>query len=513
MHASSLQSQKWGKMMPALVLGIFSTVMLSPVNLPAQEVDGDFEGEKTWTDKAGNTHDVKADPKALLKDGKVRQALNKILTDGKVSDADDELFESFAQCYVRRLTWKENAATLPMDRRELKKQLIRLGKAPAADLHTRLNSLTLQVCSDVAKDPRYPRAVRINCTLMLAELDEREHNAGTGQAAVSLPAATAALVDLMSDDKQQLFIRLEAMIALMRHIHPGLAPALQTKAVEALVKIIKEPVPEGKELAGQVWLRFRASDLLLAMIDSKLPVDQTVLAESLAELIDDEKLPEWARAVYAGDLGKLEGKSLPAAQSGPAIRALAGLMLAILQASPFMTYEPDEAVAEQPGGTRQVDKKDPKKDSKEEKKAEKADEKKDGKESDKSAPAATAEPLSPSAQKLLSEEMLWQLARIRRALFGKDAPTKDKGPDARLGLHSAASDADKAIAEKVVSDIDKSVKALTEVPDKLDKLADILQTANEDLEDILSGPSETTETATADHPDSGQPDEKVAAGR
>lgn len=485
MFATQFHSVKLGKIRSASLCGAIAVALASllPLNALGQEADGDFAGEKTWTDKAGQKHDIKA---PSPKDSKGRQAYNKISNAGKTSDdADEEVFNSRAQYWVHALTWKENITNLPSERKELKKQLINLGKAAAPDLHKRLNELALQVYTSVASDPRYPRAVRINCTLMLGELDEREYNAGaTPPQAVPLPAATSALVDLIADEKQPLYIRLEAMIALMRHVQPSMPPALQTKAIDALLAILKTPVPEDKSLAGQVWLRIRASGLLLAMIEHKLPVDQAALASSLATLLSDDKLPSWARAIYAGDLGHLDGKSLPAAENGPTIRALATLMLAILQASPFLPEEKAEA-----DETADSGKKDDKK--------EKATDDKDGKKDDKKA---EAEPLSPGAQKLLSEEIMWQLARIRRALYGKDAPAaRQDAPDDTLGLYSTANDADKATAKKVVEQLDKSVKALTEVPNALDKVADTLQKANDVLEDVLtSAPAEDQQTALAD---------------
>jgi hypothetical protein len=492
MFAIELHTVKSGRFLAAALCGALAPLLLSLSlrSTLAQEADGDFAGDKTWTDKAGQKHDIKA---PNIKDSKIRQALNKVATEGKTSsDTEEELFENWSQYLAHALTWRENITNLPNERRELKKQLIRLGKATAPNLHDRLNDLALQLCTAVAKDPRYPRAVRINCTLMLGDLDEREYNAGANQQSVSLPAATSALVDLIADEKQQLFIRLEAMIALMRHTQPNMPAAIQTKAVDALLNILKTPVPEDKSLAGHVWLRFRASDLLLVMIETKLPVDQAAMATSLSALLSDEKLPTWARAAYAGDLGRLDGKSLPAAQNGPTIRALATLMLTILQASPFLPDESAEEEAQPDDGGKKDDKKSEKKDTKKDEKGK--DEKKDDKKS------AEAPPLSPAAQKLLSEEMMWQLARIRRALYGKDAPTgKEKGPDATLGLYAAASDADKAIAKKIVGQLDDSVKTLTEVPNSLGKVADTLQKAVDTLEDVLTGPeAEQAQTAMAD---------------
>ncbi len=509
MHANFLQTGILGKMLRPTLFGA-AAVTLSVLwsgPLTAQEADGDFEGERTWTDKTGKTHDIKPEsPK-----DKSKQIISKLKSEGKIStDADEEVFENWAAGKVRALTWKENITSLPAARKELKKQLIHFGKAPVQDLHNRLNSVALEICTAVAKDPRYPRAVRINCTLMLADLDEREYNAGTSQEAIVLPGATSALIDLVGDVKQPAFIRLEALIAMIRHVQPknGMAQALQPKAVEALMTTLQTPIAEGKDLQGQAWIRLRASYVLLTMIDSKMPVDQPALATALATLIADDKLPSWIRAALAGDLGTLDGKSLPPAKIGPTVRSLAGLMLAISQDSPFVAEEAAE---------QEADADDAKKDS-DKKGTEKKDPKKDGnkkpaeaEKSEEQVAVAESEEISPAAQKLLSEQMMWQLARIRRALYGKDAATtRDSAPSADHGLIVGANDADKANISKIVKHIDSAVKSLADVPEGLQKLADTLRSANEDLEDLVGAP--VAEQATAQAPKGGAPRSGPPAG-
>lgn len=504
--------------LPLFVFGLTAVVLslCSPMKVAAQQADGEFEGERTWTDKAGDRHEVKP---PNPKDSKIRTALGKMRTEGKASsDADEELFNNFAQNLVRQLTWKENVSRLPDERKELKKQLIQWGKAPAADLHKRLNELALQVCTEVAKDARYPRAVRINCVLMLSDLDEREHNAGAQQPAVPLPGATAALVELLADEKQPPFIRYVSIVALMRHVQPAMPAALQGQAAEALQKIMSTPVPDGKQLNWHVWSCVRASDVLLSMVEHKLPVDQAALAGSLAGLLADENLPFWPRSIYAGDLGKLDSKSLPPAEITATVRALDSLVLAILQSSPFMPGEAEAEEAEREaarpsreasGRTREAagSNREPAAGTREAAagNGQDGDDKKDDKK----------EEISPAAQKLLSEEMMWQLARIRRGLYGKEAPAaRDDRPDAILGLHAAASDADKAAITKIVAQIDKCVKALTDVPDKLDKVAETLRDANQELEGLFAEAVEQPQTAMADKEGAaGKPAGKAAGSR
>lgn len=515
MHASFSTRGSVVRHLPALFFA--ATVLALPCSSPelaAQEADGSFEGERTWADKDGKTHEVKAPD--TKKDSKIRAALRRMQTEGKKSgDADEELFNNWAQSVVRPLTWKENIARLPEIRKELKKYLIQFSKSAAPDVHDLLNSLALQICTEAIKDARYPRAVRINCILMLADLDAREHNAGARQVAVPLPGATSALVELLADEKQPLFIRFESIIALIHHVQPAMPAALQGQAAEALLKIMTSPIPEGKQMAGQVWLRFRASDVLLAMVEQKLPVDQAALAGALATLLTDENLPLWARSAYAGDLGKLDGKTLSQDKVATTVQSLNGLVLAILQSSPFMPEEaPEEEAGAEAGGrpSREAGgrnreppaaNRQPAASNREGGNREAGAEKKEEKK----------EEITPSAQKLLSEEMMWQLARIRRALCGKDvaAPRNDR-PDAKLGLHAAASNTDQAAITKIVEQIDDCVKALTDVPDNLDKVAETLGNANQELEGLLAAPAvDQEQTAMADKEDgSGKPAGKTA---
>lgn len=509
MHASCFQSLPRGGVFVGGLRAITVALSLLPaLTVSAQEADGDFEGEKTWTDKVGNVREIKA-PSPRDKN---RQRLMTIVREGKwTADAEEEMVRDWLEFYVRSITWKEHLANLHSVRKELKKQLINTGKAPAADLHKRLNDMTLKVCTEVAQDPRYPRAVRYNCMLMLGELDEREYNSNTGDTAVPLPAATTEMLDTVADAKQHLFIRLAAVIGLKRHAQLGIAPALQGRVADTLLGVLQKPAAEGKVAIGQVWLRFVVADLLHAMIEKKIAVDQAKLATALAALIDDEASPTWARAKLAGELGKLNGASVPPAQILPTVKVLAGLMLAISQASPFAVDETAAAMEDNAqkatekkstdkkvADKKATDKKATDKKTTDKKTADRSDPKKSDKAEPASASAATEAP-SPTVQKLSSEEMIWQLSQIRLALYGKDAPAgKEKGPDAALGLYSAADDVTKKIIGKIVGHIDEIVKSAAGVPDAkdvLNKLADTLRTANQDLEDLLSGP--TAEAAEA----------------
>lgn len=447
----------------------------------AQEADGDFEGEKQYVAKDGSTREIK-EPNS-----RERKKFNDLFPVGKASSKEEEqLFEDIAHYYVYALTWKENASHLDQKRKDLKnKVLVPAGQKnrTVTDLHKRLNELTLTTCRAVAEDAKYPRVIRIGCVLMMGELDSQEVQPGVS-AAVPLPEATSALKEMASNPKEYLPLRILAVIGLIRQAHPpgapptaiGIAAPLQAQVVDSMLAILDEPVAERKQRTGQVWLRFRTAELLQVMASKQIPIDQSKLAAAVTTLIADETIPAWERARLAGELGRVDAKSLQATNVAPAVRSLAALMLAASQASPFLPAEPAEEEDEE---KKADDKKDPKK--KDEGKDEKNDEKKDE--------------ISPAAQKVSSEELLWQLSQIRLALYGKEAATaKTSEPSAMSGLFVAADDTTKAVIAKIVNHIDQIVKSLSDsktfgTPKGMEKLGDMLVTANQDLEDLLTVPA------------------------
>lgn len=449
-----------------------------------QEADGDFEGEKQYTAKDGSTRELK-EPNS-----RERKKFTDLFVQGKTNNKDEEqIFEDAAHYYVYALTWKENATLLDQKRKDLKnKYLVQAGQKnrTVTDLHKRLNELTLTTCRAVAEDAKYPRVIRYGCVLMIGELDSQEYQAGMSQSSVPLPEATSALIEMVADPKQHLMNRIGAVLGLIRHAHFGIAAPLQPKLTEAMLGVFDEPLLEGKKRIGQAWLQFRIAQLLNAVAAKQIAVDQAKLAAALISLIADDTLPAWERSILAGDLGRLDGKTLQAVKSGPAVRSLAALMLAASQASPFLPADTSEEEAEEEAA---ADKKD--------------DKKKDG-EKDEKKKEEKKDEISPAAQKVISDELLWELSQIRLALYGKDAATaKDKEPSAISGLFVTADDGTKATIAKIVTHIDKIVVSLAnpktlDDPKLKEKLGNTLVTANQDLEDVLSAPA--AEEAQANTP-------------
>ena len=67
------------------------------------------------------------------------------------------------------------------------------GRAPAPDVHKRLNALTLEKCKQFVADERYPRVVRVNCVNLVGELNQEESRAGSAASVVPLPDVSELL--------------------------------------------------------------------------------------------------------------------------------------------------------------------------------------------------------------------------------------------------------------------------------------------------------------------------------
>jgi hypothetical protein len=353
--------------------------------------------------------------------------------------------------------------------------------------------------------------------LMIGELDSDENQPGTANSTVPWATATTALLEFAHNEKQYVALRLGAVIGLKRHTLLGVAPSVQPQLAEALLGVLGTPLGDENN-QGQIWLRLAAADVLHEALKRQppLPVDQAKFAAALAARIDEEQMPNWARAKLAGELGKLQGRNVPAGQIPATARSLAGLMLAICQASSFAADAEADAQKDKPedGAKKGSDKKAGEKKADKKGTEGKGEGKKDDKKDEKpeaAANAAAAQPPSPAVQKINAEEMIWQLSQIRLALYGKDAPVgKEKGADPALGLRAAAAeDSSKTMIDKVVGHIDELVPLLVGVPEAKDvftKLADNLRTTIDDLDDLLAVPaSQEQDAPPAAQPVAGRP--------
>src|SRR5215469_4804207 len=313
MYASNSKTVVRGKVLFWRLLSGMALLLISAVPAPAQEVDGDFDGETQYVDKEGNARDIKEPT------NKERKKVLELFVVGKATSKEDEqTFEDFAHFHLNAITLNKNASVLEGKRKELKKYLVMCGQKnrTVTDLHKRFNELTLTTCRQVAEDPKYPRAIRFNCMLMIGELDSEENVVGTPNSTVPWAAATTALMEIAGNEKQYVALRLGAVIALKRHTSLGVAASLQPQLAETLLKILGTPLgDEGNQ--GQIWLRLAAAEVLRddrkqSQEEKKqplLPVDQGKFAAALAAQVEDEQMPNWARARLAGELGKLKGNS------------------------------------------------------------------------------------------------------------------------------------------------------------------------------------------------------------
>ncbi|HEV7226276.1 MAG TPA: hypothetical protein VGN42_26450, partial [Pirellulales bacterium] len=226
--------------------------ILSSIDGPAAraaEPDGEFEGEHSYKLPDGKEVQLKE-----LSSKARNQARNKIfdvLKVGKAATAEDEkAFADYFRLLIAELTWKENIPSLPEKCKSLKdKELRKAGGAAAPDLHVRLNKLILDEMQKVAKDKRYPRAVRLNCVLMIGELDQSEPHGNT--LGTPLPEAAPVLMGIFADESLHYVLRIDALVCLKRHVNADLPAERRRALVDALAGLLKtKDAPKGKSPLG-----------------------------------------------------------------------------------------------------------------------------------------------------------------------------------------------------------------------------------------------------------------------
>ena len=303
-------------------------------SVQAQQPDGDYEGDHTYKQPDGKVVDL-TEPK------KAKSKIGGILRTGKATSAEEEKhFSDFFRYRLAEMTWKENVTSLPDMRKKLKNYLAQAGRGSAPDLHVRLNKWILEDFQKVAEDARYPRAIRLNCVLMIGDLDQREAAIGSGPAEIPLPEAERVLFSLFSDENQHAALRIEALRGLMRHAEHDLTADQRTELLAAAVKLIKakEP-PKGKSAIGHLWLRMLSCATVSILSGKGAEANQPGVVDALQSLIGDKSAPLWLRCYSANTFGSLQAKAFGEDKVLPLAQQLAGLVVEVAQTNDRLMEE------------------------------------------------------------------------------------------------------------------------------------------------------------------------------
>ena len=468
-----VRGREWLRL-SALLAGVLAAAGLYAL-APAQAADGEFEGEHTYKQADGKEVAIKAPT------SKDRAKINAIERAGKAATAEEEkLISDHFRYRIAELTWKENIPALPGKRKDVKKDLGTLGRAPASDLHVRFNKMLLDEMQKVAADKRYPRAVRVNAVLMIGELDQREPsglNAG-----VPLPDAEPILSGILKDESMHDVLRIEALVGLMRHAKAGMQASANDELLKQAIVFLeaKEP-PKGKDPVGHFWLRMLACDTIKILAEKGPEANQPNVVAAVEAYVVEKGAELWVRCRAAETFGHIEAKSLQATANVDA-KILASLVVEISKTHDRLLeaagVEANKKKKKTTAAPRPVN------------------------EGEENAPPSIPE----HVQKVAFEDVFGQLLEVRYGLVGVQNNAKEK-TSATRGLFAASDPAGQQFIKDLVDQIDKMIKKLKDTKAEkstIDLLAEV-SAEGVKLEGRLKGANAAQPGEKNENPDKAAP--------
>jgi HEAT repeat protein len=246
-----------------------------------------------WSTKA------KADPTPV--DKKVAfPGLSTALRTGQFENAGDD--QRFADLYDKRVFPN---ITNPKTRGESQDVVVKLrsdfkmlGKFSDSPVRDKLEDITLEYMTPIAKDGKWQPAVRENALLAIGEIKS--------------PKAVPVLLEFIKSRDQHPMFKVAAMAGIVRLAEQGVlaGPSVADPVVPVMVIIA-----DGKKVPsndGWRWMRGQAADILGAIgsTGKKGEVPAALLA-----MVADEELPLIIRGKAARALGKLKYDNLPDAKN------------------------------------------------------------------------------------------------------------------------------------------------------------------------------------------------------
>jgi hypothetical protein len=245
------------------------------------------------------------------KDGPKKNFTSKvtpILTAGKFGDGEQKIFDEYYQNYaLPRWSLVKDINDLPKERKELRLQIQKKSVSNSTAVHDHLNELVLESMKKLATGDFHP-AVRINAMLMIGELNRVE--ATTSEKAEPLPEALKFLIAAAENAKFPDWLRVEAIVGILRHASLGIQEDESRVAVSAaMLRLAVADLPTGPTAAGCAWIRAQAIEILGVL--GSLGQNDAVFNAMLKSVADD-KLPSFVRCEAADSLGKLNYSSAAA---------------------------------------------------------------------------------------------------------------------------------------------------------------------------------------------------------
>ncbi|HVC97412.1 MAG TPA: hypothetical protein VND64_27265 [Pirellulales bacterium] len=446
----------------AALIALMSLSLLNRAPLLADDApDGDYDGfEDVAKDDNGKPIFAKDESGKGLLEKQCGTKITNICNAGKFASPDEErFFSEFMDTKIGELTWKDNLTKLPDLRAKFRKYFPVAAALP--EVHDKLNKMVLEKCKKIVADERFPRAVRVNGMLMIGELNQQEKRSGDLRSVVTLPEARTYLVDSVDQPKLHDALRVAAMDGLERHAATNpTADARKSLKDKMLQLLSKKDSAAGKSRTGQDWVRVKAADILGTLAKEHDEARQADVAMALLDMAAEADLPLWMRCQAVGNMRKLN-KNFPADKILPAARQLAGLVVEISASADQLPgaapkkadAKPAADAAAAGGASKKVEKSEAGKKTADKKK--KPDPKKsDQNDDDENAvPAAPAVHVSAKVRKLIGEELVFCLSRVKEALTGS---FKKDGVD---GLLAAANDPNvRKSIEELVAGVDEMLK-------------------------------------------------------
>lgn len=443
--------------------------------------DEDWLEIRDYTNADGEKVDIAAP------NSNTRNKFNAIIRNGATADAAEEkIFDEVLHFLIAEFTWKENRSLLPSKRWDLRRLYLipAAARADALAVHDRINALLLDSMFKMATSERYHPAVRLNCMLVVGDLNKVEGKAAEKIEAVPLPESLKKLVSALGDEKLPDAVRIGAMVGIMRHVQArdGIAADDRKTLVQLATKMLQtKQSAKGSLSSGQVWLCRTSARLIGALALKSNDIASPALANSLVQVAADTDGSISCRCEAAYALGTFESKNITSDKAIEVSRALADLLVKV------SSGPQSSASASDVPGVGDASKDDA---SKDENKSDQNDQQRDG-----DADAKAAKPSPPKATRRKAggkaDALTYELTCAQLAIEG----VKIEGSSATRGVMASADASGKSFIEPLLAKIKEMlvISSNTKLSEK-DVLAQ-MQTKGKELEAWIKQPDGAAEKA------------------